>query len=106
VQGKSPGVPLQRTPLLDYSTRAIGGTIVPQRRWMLAEEVDVQVERAVLQLPIFFVNRSGILGFRLPDVLRGCDRVLHNANNFAPLGGGALAHIWIDVGLFPSYYSW
>jgi hypothetical protein len=57
------------------------GTVVPQRRWTPADEVDIRrhVESAALQLPIFFVNRNGGLGFRLPDILRGCDRDLHNA---------------------------
>jgi hypothetical protein len=101
VQGASPGIPLQRTPLLDYSTRAILGTVVPQRRWTPIDEVDIRrhVESAALQLPIFFVNRNGDLGFQLPDILRGCDRDLHNADGFAPLGGKSTTHIRINVSL-------
>ena len=107
VQGISPGVPLQPTPLLDYSTTATHGTVVPQRRWTPADEVDVRrfVENAVLQLPIFFVNRNGGLGFRLLDILRGCSRDLYNANNFAPLGGRHTTYLRINVSLFLTFYS-
>ena len=106
VQGSSPNVPLQPTPLLDYHIRATQGTVVPQRRWTPADEVDVRrhVESAVLQLPTFFVNRDGTLGFRLSDILRGSDHNLHNANSFASLGGRTTTHIRINVSLFLSHY--
>jgi hypothetical protein len=106
VQGTSPGVPLQTTPLLDYSIRETHGTVVPQRRWAPADEVDVRrhVEGAVLQLPTFFVNRNGSLGFLLSDILRGSEHDLHNANSFASLGGRSTTHIRIHVGLFLSHY--
>ncbi|KAI9447194.1 hypothetical protein BJY52DRAFT_1193522 [Lactarius psammicola] len=105
VQGTSPGVPLQATPLLDRSISATHGTIVPQRRWTPADEVDIRrhVESAQLQLPIFFVNRNGGLGFWLPDILRGCDRDLHNANGFATLGGKTTTHVRIN---WPGYRYW
>ena len=101
VQGSSPGVQLEPTPLLDYSTRAIHGTVVPQRSWIPANEVDARrrIESAMLELPIFFVDRNGGLGFPLPDILRGRDRDLPNANSFAPLGGKTMTHIRINVGL-------
>ena len=101
VQGTSPGVLLQPT-LLDYNMETTQGTVVPQRRWTPVDAVDVRrfVESAVLQLPIFFVNHNGNLGFRLPDILHGCDRDLQNANTFAPLGGRTTTHIRIDVSLF------
>ena len=101
VQGASPGVPYLPTPLLDYSMNATTGTVVPQRRWIPADEVDIRrhVKRAELELPIFFVNRNGSLGFPLPDILRGCDRDLHNANNFAPLAGKFTTHVRIHVSL-------
>ncbi len=107
VQSTSPGVPLQTTPLLDHSMRATQGTVVPQSRWIPADDVDVRrhVEGAVLQLPIFFVNRNGSLGFWLPDIPRGCDRDLHNANTFAPLGGRTTTHVRINVSLSLGYYS-
>ena len=100
VQGTSPGVPLQSTPLLDYSSRATPGTVVPQRRWTPTDEVDHRrhVDGAALELPIFFVNRNGGIGFWLPDILRGRDRDLYNADKFAPLGGRATVQIRINVG--------
>ena len=99
VQSTSPDVPLQPTPLLDYSTRGIHGTVVPQRKWSPADEVDFRrhVENAALQLPIFFVNRNGGLGFPLSDILRGYDRDLRNANGFAPLAGRNTTNIRINV---------
>ena len=107
VQRASPGVPLQPTPLLDYSMRETHGTVVPQRRWTPADQEGVRrhVERAVLHLPIFFVNRNGSLGFRLLDILRGSDRDLHNVNTFATLGGRTTTHIRINVSLSLGYYS-
>ena len=109
VQGTSPGVPLQPTPLLDYSIEATdGGTVVPQRRWTPADEVGVRrhVESAVLQLPIFFVNRSGSVGFPLPDILRDRDCDPRDADRFAPLGGRNTTQIRINVSLSFSYHSW
>ena len=107
VQGSSPGVSFQPTPLLDYSMRGTYGTVVPQRRWTPADEVDIRrhVQRAVLQLPIFFVSRNGGVGFQLSDILRGCDRDLRNANTFAPLGGKKTTHVRINVSLSLGYYS-
>ncbi|KAH8984116.1 hypothetical protein EDB92DRAFT_1803359 [Lactarius akahatsu] len=105
VQGTSPGVPFQTTPLLDYSSRATQGTVLPQQRWTPADEVDVRrhVEGADLQLPIYFINRNGSIGFPLPDILRGCDHDLHNANDFASLGGRTTTHIRIN---WPGYGCW
>ena len=100
MQGASPGVPYLPTPLLDYSMNETAGTVVPQRRWTPAEEVDIRrhVECAALLLPIFFVNRTdGSLGFRLTDILHGCDRELYNANSFAPLGGKYTTQVRIHV---------
>ena len=99
VQGASPGVPYLPTPLLDYSMKETTGTVVPQRRWTPAEEVDIRrhVQCAALLLPIFFVNRNGSLGFRLTDILQGCDRELHSANSFAPLGGKYTTQVRIHV---------
>ncbi|KAH9164875.1 hypothetical protein EDB89DRAFT_1858896 [Lactarius sanguifluus] len=105
VQGTSPGVPFQPTPLLDHSSRATQGTIVPQRRWTPLDEVDIRrhVEHANLQLPIYFVNSNGSIGFPLPDILRGCDRDLRNAKSFATLGGRTTTHIRIN---WPGYRYW
>ena len=106
VQGTSPGVLLQPTPILDYSTAAIHGTVVPQRRLSLVDEVDEvrqYVESAVLQVPIFFVNRNGELGFPLSDIIRGYDCDLRNEVDFAPLGGKTTTHIQIGVSLSVGY---
>jgi hypothetical protein len=105
VRRTSQGVPRQPTPLLDYCAWATHGTIVPQKRWTTADDVNFgrHIENAVLQLPIFFVNHDGSLGFRVPDILRGCDRELHNANSFAPLGGEYTTHVRIHVSLSLGY---
>ena len=106
MQGTSPGVLIQPTPILDYSTAAIHGTVVPQRRLSLVDEVDEvrqYVESAVLQLPIFFVNRNGELGFPLSDIIRGYDCDLRNEVDFAPLGGKTTTHIQIGVSLSVGY---
>jgi len=105
VQGTSPGVPIQSTPLLDFSSGATHGSVVPQRRWTPTDEVDFRrhVDGAALELPIFFVNQNGSIGFWLPDILRGRDRGLHNADKFAPLGGRATAQIRIN---WPGYRYW
>ena len=81
--------------------KATDGTVVPQRRWRPADEVDVRrhVESADLELPIFFINRNGSIGFPLLHILQGCDRDLRNANAFASLAGKTTTHIRINVGL-------
>ena len=103
MQGASPVALLQPTPLLDYNTRSIHGTIVPQRRLSLVDkgdEVRQYVESAVLQLPIFFANRNGELGFPLSDIMRGYNYDLLNEDDFAPLGDKITTQIRIGVSLF------
>ncbi len=99
LQGTSPGVPPVANLPLDYDMRETHGTIVPQRRWTPADEIDFRrhVEDAVLQLPIFFANRNGGIGFWLPDILRGCDRDILNGGSFAALGGKASTQVRINV---------
>jgi hypothetical protein len=43
-----------------FSMCTTQGTVVPQRRWIPADEIDVRqyVESATLQLPVFFVKRN------------------------------------------------
>ena len=84
---------------LDFSVRMTQGTVVPQRRWTPAVEVDIRrhVEEATLQLPVFFVNRHGGVGFSLPDILQGHDHDLSNRDSQAPLGGRSTTHIRINV---------
>ncbi|KAI0247008.1 hypothetical protein BJV78DRAFT_1285887 [Lactifluus subvellereus] len=106
LQPPSMGVPMQGPRLpLDFSIRTTQGTVVPQRRWIPADEVDFRrhVEGATLQLPIFFVNQNGSVGFQLLDILQGCDRYLDNAFREAPLGRRTTTHIRIN---WPGYGHW
>src|SRR5712671_5979040 len=82
--------PFPNTPrLLDLSVGRTQGTVVPQSRWAPTDEVDVRrhVEDATLQLPVFFVNHHGGIGFWLPEILQGRDQDLVDGNTEAPLGG-------------------
>ena len=96
-----PGVSTQNLLLpLDYSIPTTAqGTVVPQRRWAPADEIDVRryVESAALQLPVYFVKQNGEPGFWLPDILRGRDHDLYNGHGEAPLGGRTTTHIRLDV---------
>ena len=97
---RSSGLPTRSTQLLlDFSTSITQGTIVPQRRWTPADEFDIRryVRQATLQLPVFFVNRNGGIGFWLPDILQGRDHYLYNRDSQAPLGGRSSTHIRINV---------
>jgi len=92
---------LTRLPL-DFSITT-EGTVIPQRRWTPADEVDIRrhVEEATLQLPVFFVNRNGSVGFWLPDILDGRDSELYNRDSHALLGGRTTSHIRINVSPLP-----
>ena len=100
VPSPSLGAPSQNVSLpLDYSVKGTQGTVLPQRRWTPADEVDIRrhVEEATLQLPVFFINRNGSVGFSLPDILQGQDRDLCHRDSQASLGGRATTHIRINV---------
>jgi len=100
VQKPTLEVPTQNWPLpLDFSVSTTQGTVVPQRRWTPVDEVDIRrlVREVTLQLPIFFVNWNGGVGFWLYDILGGRDQDLYNRYNRAPLGGRATTHIRINV---------
>jgi hypothetical protein len=95
-----PGIPPQNLMLpLDYNVRTSQGTVVPQRRWTPADVIDVRryVASATLQLPLYFVNRNGGVGFWLPDILQGRDHDLYHGDREAPLGGRATTHLRINV---------
>ena len=96
VQQPSSGLPTQLP--LDFSVRTSEGIVLPQRRWTPDDEVDIRrrVQEA-LQLPVFFVNQNGGVGFWLPDILEGRDRDLYNRDRQAPLGGRTTTHIRINV---------
>ena len=99
VPSPSLGAPSQNVSLpLDFSVKLTQGTVVPQRRWSPADEVDIRrhVEEATLQLPVFFVRNGGI-GFWLPDILQGRDQDLYNRDFQASFGGRATTHIRINV---------
>jgi len=98
---RSPGIPAQHPWMpLDLDVRATQGTVVPQQRWIPADEVDVRrhVEEASLELPIFFVKYDGGIGFALYDILQGHDIDLFNRDSQAQLGGRTTTHIRINVG--------
>lgn len=100
VQAPSPAVSTQNPSLpLDYSVRTTRGTVIPQRRWTPADEVDVHrhVECGTLQPPIFFINHNGGIGFWLPDILQGRHHDLYNGDREARLGGKTTKHIRINV---------
>jgi len=101
------GIPTQISSLpLNFSIRTTQGTIVPQPRWVPADEIDGRrhIHDATLQLPIFFVNRNnGAVGFWLTDILQGHDGDLHNRDSHALLGGRATTRIRIN---WPGYGSW
>lgn len=102
VQRPSVGIQTQNPPLaLDFSVKETQGTVVPQRRWFPGDEVDFRrfVIEAALQLPIFFVNRNGGVGFWLPDILHCRDHDLYNRDSEASLGGVTTTHIRINVSL-------
>ena len=97
-------IPRWASHLLDYSVTE-NGSVVPQTRWTPASVLDIKqyVENVELQLPIFFLNLNGGIGFRLSDISEGYARDLHNANDPAPLGQRTTTHIQICVSLSPIY---
>jgi len=102
VPSPSLGTPSQNVSLpLDFSVNRTQGSVVPQRRWMPPDEVDIRrhVQEATLMLPVFFVNRNGMVGFELSDILQGRDRDLQNRDNHwqTSLGRRATTHIRINV---------
>jgi hypothetical protein len=100
VQPPSPGPSTQNVSLpLDFSVRTTQGTVIPQRRWIPGDGIDLRrhVEDGALQLPIFFVDHSGGIGFWLPDILQGRHHDLYDGDREAPLGGKTTTHIRINV---------
>jgi hypothetical protein len=95
-----PGVSTQNSMLpLDLTVHPTQGTVVPQQRWAPTDEIDVRrhVAGATLQLPSYFVKRSGEIGFWLPDILQGRDYDLHDGDREALFGGRATTHLRINV---------
>lgn len=95
-----PGIPPQNLMLpLDYNVSATQGTVVPQRRWTPADEIDTlrYVANATLQLPVYFVNRNGGVGFWLPDILQGRDHDLYHGDREASFDGRTTTFLRINV---------
>ncbi|KAI9433275.1 hypothetical protein H4582DRAFT_2082427 [Lactarius indigo] len=73
------------------------GTVVPQRMWSPHSALDRQrhVERAMLQMPIFFEGEDRRLGFSLAASADGRCHSLRDGNHVAPLGQKASTYIRI-----------
>ncbi|KAI9433289.1 hypothetical protein H4582DRAFT_1988160 [Lactarius indigo] len=78
------------------------GTVVPQTMWSARSPVNRRqnVERAMLQMPVFFEGKDGRLGLSLEASIDGQGHVLRDANDPAPLGQKTTLHIRI---VWPGY---
>ena len=83
--------------LLDYHVRP-GGSVVPQQIWSPLSQWDWcrYIERARLQMPLFFVNADGTLGVPIVNAAVG-QMCLHGAGEPVPFGDKATAKIRICV---------
>lgn len=79
----------------------IRGTVVPQKMWSPESAIGFRqyVERAELQMPVFFESRDGVLGLSLEASINSRHHVLRDANDPAPLGPKTTTHIRIAVSL-------
>jgi hypothetical protein len=84
--------------LLDYSIVRTG-TVIPQARWSPDNATDYRnhVTEAILQMPIFFMQKNGIIGLSLDDAINGRCQTLRDARMLAHLGGKTTTHIRIGV---------
>lgn len=76
------------------------GTVVPQTMWSPDSPVNRRqnIEKALLQMPIFFEDKNGGLGLSLgASIDGGCD--VRDANDPAPLGPRTTTHIRIVVSM-------
>lgn len=75
----------------------IRGTVVPQKMWFPQSAIGVRqyVERAELQMPVFFEGRDRGLGLSLEASVNSRRHVLRDANDPAPLGPRTTTHIRI-----------
>lgn len=76
-----------------------GGTVVPQTMWTPDSAVNRRqnIEKALLQMPIFFEHKEGTLGLPLEASTDGGCHALRDANDPAPLGPKTTTHIRIVV---------
>jgi hypothetical protein len=79
----------------------IRGTVVPQKMWFPQSAIGVRqyVERAELQMPVFFEGRDRGLGLSLEASVNSRRHVLRDANDPAPLGPRTTTHIRIAVSM-------
>jgi hypothetical protein len=84
--------------LLDYSVVRTG-TVVPQVRWSPKNVNDYRqhVSEATLQMPIYFLQKGGVLGLSLYDAINGRCQTLRDSRVQARLGGKTTTHIRIGV---------
>ena len=77
------------------------GTVVPQKMWSPESAIGIRqyVERADLQMPVFFESRDGVLGLCLEALIDSRRHVLRDANDPAPLGPKTTTHIRIAVSM-------
>ncbi|KAN0131711.1 hypothetical protein V8E53_010553, partial [Lactarius tabidus] len=80
----------------------VRGTVVPQNMWSPHSDAERRryVERAELQLPVFFEDKDGGLGLSLEASIDGPGHVLRDANDLALLGQTTTTHIRI---VWPGY---
>ncbi|KAH9011529.1 hypothetical protein EDB83DRAFT_371902 [Lactarius deliciosus] len=78
------------------------GTVVPQTMWSPRSPINRRqnVERAMLQMPVFFEDKDGGLGLSLEASIDARCDVLRDGNDPAPLGGKTTLHIRI---VWPGY---
>ena len=77
------------------------GTVVPQTMWSPLSVVDIRqhVEKAKLQMPIFFGDKDGRLGLSLDASTDGQCHGLRDVNDPAPLSQKTTTHIRIVVSM-------
>jgi hypothetical protein len=75
------------------------GTVIPQALWSPDNATDHRnhVTEAILQMPIFFMQKNGIIGLSLDDAINGRCQTLRDARTLAQLGGKTTTHIRIAV---------
>jgi hypothetical protein len=85
--------------LLDYDTRNLEGTVIPQALWSPQSRgaMNKYVLDAALQFPIFFVRQDRTVGLSLHETAEGPRGPLLGAQTYAPLAGQSTLHVRIQV---------
>ncbi|KAN0139787.1 hypothetical protein V8E53_002449 [Lactarius tabidus] len=79
------------------------GTVVPQTMWSPLSSIDIRrhIERAELQIPVFFEDKDGRVGISLGACIDGqCRVLLRDPTGRAPLGQRSTTHVRI---VWPGY---